>query len=78
MILYFIASGDALCGDNADLFVWANAPLDAVILWRAHFELDSSTQPDRVWVVPTSVPCQALVVGWEHMEKIPDDLLYRH
>lgn len=75
MILYFIASGEALCGDNADLFVWAEDPLDAVRLWRTHFDFYDSALPDRVWVVPTIVPSQPLVASWDHMEKIPDEIL---
>jgi hypothetical protein len=52
MKLLFIACAEGYNGDNGDLFVWANTKLEAVKLWRKHYELDQGDKPDRVFEVP--------------------------
>jgi hypothetical protein len=63
--LYLIQADNA-DGENLDLFAWANTPSHAATLWRENYELspDDDTDRPRVWVIPTTPPATARVVGW--------------
>jgi hypothetical protein len=55
-------------GDDFDLLVWAGTPIQAVHLWRGHYDLedeDAFPGPDRIFSVPIfPAPTRAAAIPW--------------
>jgi hypothetical protein len=69
MNLYYI--GDNQDEDNWDLFVWANDPDEAVVLWRNYYwgNLDGQSEdtrefPEHCFVVPRVPPSEPTALRW--------------
>jgi hypothetical protein len=69
MQLYYIA--DNQDSENWDLFVWANSPDDAVVLWRDYYwgKLDDQSEdkhefPERCFIVPLREPAEPVALRW--------------
>ena len=64
----YLVRADTYDGENADLFVRAESPADAVATWRGHCDQEWVACPDPEWVgaIPDQ-PTQG-VIPWETIE----------
>lgn len=68
-----LVQDDEAMGDNSDLFVLASSEVEAAQMWRAYYELEDGTEPERVIEVPAATAPGA--IGWDavtqHKRKCP-------